>query len=37
MALKPLDKNWGNDKKGISYMGKDFATLKQNLVEFTKT
>jgi hypothetical protein len=37
MALKPLDKNWGNDKKGISYVGKDFATLKQNLIEFTKT
>jgi len=37
MALRPLDKNWGNDKKGISYVGKDFATLKQNLVEFTKT
>lgn len=37
MALKPLDKNWGNDRKGISYVGKDFATLKQNLIEFTKT
>jgi len=37
MALKPLDKNWGNDKKSISYIGKDFATLKQNLIEFTKT
>ena len=37
MALKPLDKNWGNNKKSISYIGKDFATLKQNLIEFTKT
>ena len=37
MALKPLDKNWGNDKKSISYVGKDFATLKQNLIEFAKT
>ena len=37
MALKPLDKNWGNDMKSISYVGKDFATLKQNLIEFTKT
>ena len=37
MALKPLDKNWGNDNKKISYVGKDFATLKQNLIEFTKT
>ena len=32
MALKPLDKNWGNDKKKISYIGKDFATLKENKV-----
>ena len=37
MALKPLDKNWGNDKKSISFVGKDFTTLKQNLIEFTKT
>ena len=37
MALKPLDKSWGNDNKKISYVGKDFATLKQNLIEFTKT
>ena len=37
MALKPLDKSWGNDKKSISYVGKDFATLKENLIEFTKT
>jgi len=37
MALKPLDKNWGNDNKKISYVGKDFATLKQNLIEFSKT
>jgi hypothetical protein len=37
MALKPLDKSWGNDNKSISYVGKDFATLKQNLIEFTKT
>lgn len=37
MALKPLDKSWGNDKKSISYIGKDFATLKENLIDFTKT
>jgi hypothetical protein len=36
MALKPTDKNWGNNKK-VNYIGKDFATIKENLVEFTKT
>lgn len=34
MAIKPLN-NIGN--KDLSYVGKDFATLKQNLVDFTKT
>jgi hypothetical protein len=34
MAIKPLN-NIGN--KELSYVGKDFATLKQNLVDFTKT
>jgi hypothetical protein len=37
MAIKPIDKNWGNDNKKISYLGKDFATLKQNLIDYTKT
>ena len=37
MALKPLDKSWKNNKKDINYVGKDFATLKQNLIDFTKT
>jgi hypothetical protein len=37
MAIKPLDKNWGNDNKKINYLGKDFATLKQNLIDYTKT
>ena len=37
MAIKPIDKNWGNDNKKINYLGKDFATLKQNLIEYTKT
>jgi hypothetical protein len=36
MALKPLDKNWGSNKS-IDYVGKDFATLKQSLIDFTKT
>ena len=34
MAIKPLN-NIGN--KELSYVGKDFATLKQNLIDFTKT
>jgi hypothetical protein len=34
MAIKPLN-NIGN--KELSYVGKDFITLKQNLVDFTKT
>ena len=37
MAIKPIDKNWGNDNKKINYLGKDFATLKQNLIDYTKT
>jgi len=37
MAIKPLDKNWGSDKKNINYVGKDFSTLKQNLIDFTRT
>lgn len=36
MAIKPIDKNWGNDNKKINYLGKDFATLKQNLIDYTK-
>jgi hypothetical protein len=34
MAIKPLN-NIGS--KELSYVGKDFATLKQNLIDFTKT
>ena len=37
MAIKPIDKNWGNDNKKINYLGKDFASLKQNLIDYTKT
>lgn len=37
MAIKPSDKSWGNDTKNINYVGKDFATFKQNLIDFTKT
>jgi hypothetical protein len=34
MAIKPLNNIGG---KNLSYVGKDFETLKQNLVDFTKT
>jgi hypothetical protein len=37
MALKTTNKNWGNNNKNINYVGKDFATLKENLIDFTKT
>lgn len=36
MAIKPTDKNFGS-KRNINYVGKDFATLKQNLIDYTKT
>jgi hypothetical protein len=37
MAIQPLNKNWGVNNKNINYVGKDFAALKQNLIDFTKT
>lgn len=37
MAIKPVDKSWGSDTKNINYIGKDFATFKKNLIDFTKT
>ena len=37
MALQPIDKNWSSNKKDIKYVNRDFASLKQALVEFTKT
>jgi hypothetical protein len=36
MAIKSINKNWGNSKN-INYLGKDFDALKQNLIDFTKT
>jgi len=36
MAIKSTNKNWG-DTKNINYVGKDFDTLKQNLIDYTKT
>jgi len=37
MGLKPINKTWGNDNKNVNYVGKDFATLKQTLIDYTKT
>jgi hypothetical protein len=37
MAIKPINKNFGNNNKNINYVGKDFAALKQTLIDFTKT
>ena len=36
MAIKSTNKTWG-DTKNINYVGKDFDTLKQNLIDYTKT
>ena len=36
MAIKPTNKNFGSSRT-INYVGKDFATLKQNLIDYTKT
>ena len=37
MAIKSFDKNFGSNNKNINYVGKDFATLKENLIEYSKT
>ena len=37
MALNPIDKSWSTNKKDIKYLNRDFTSLKQALVEFTKT
>jgi hypothetical protein len=36
MAIKSFDKNFGSNKN-VNYVGKDFATFKENLIEYTKT
>jgi len=36
MAIKPVKKSWGSEKN-INYLGKDFNTLKENLIDYTKT
>jgi hypothetical protein len=37
MALNPKDKSWISNKKDIKYLNRDFASLRQSLIEFTKT
>lgn len=37
MALLPTEKNWGKNNKDIKYLNRDFASLRDALVEFTKT
>ena len=37
MELKPIDKSWATNKKDIKYLNRDFASLRQALIEFTKT
>jgi hypothetical protein len=37
MAVRPINKVWGNDNKNFSYLNKDFSSLKQMLIDFTKT
>lgn len=37
MAVRPINKVWGNDNKNFSYLNKDFSSLKETLIEFTKT
>ena len=37
MALNPKDKSWISNKKDIKYLNRDFTSLRQSLIEFTKT
>ena len=37
MALLPTEKTWGKNKKDIKYLNRDFASIRQSLIEFTKT
>jgi hypothetical protein len=36
MALKPTNKNWGENRT-INYLGKDFGSFRQNLIDYAKT
>jgi hypothetical protein len=37
MALLPTEKTWGKNKKDIKYLNRDFSSLRQALIEFTRT
>lgn len=37
MALLPTEKTWGKNKKDIKYLNRDFASIRQALIEFTRT
>jgi len=37
MASKTLNRNFKNNQKDINYVGKDFSSFKENLIDFTKT
>ena len=36
MAVKSIKKSWGNSKN-INYVGKDFDSLRDNLIQYAKT
>ena len=36
MAVKSIKKSWGNSKN-INYVGKDFDSLRENLIQYAKT
>ena len=37
MALLPTEKTWGKNNKDIKYLNRDFASLRQSLIDFTRT
>ena len=37
MALLPTEKTWGKNNKEIKYLNRDFASLRQSLIDFTRT
>jgi hypothetical protein len=36
MAIRPTTKNWG-DNRTINYLGKDFGSFRQNLIDYART
>jgi hypothetical protein len=37
MAIRPVSKVWGNDNKNFNYLNKDFSSLREALIDFTRT